>query len=344
MPADSRPRVEPGPGPIPSPDADADTHPDTGADPELLSPSHWEADFHSPLTPSRPANPIPAIELTPIPAAAPSSPPKHSTTWTSEGPGHRVGYAEKSSIDWVFEYTKERHRLRNLVSRGAAAAASTSTTTWAGYLRRLADSSQIWVVLIATGIAAGTVAAFIDVVGGWLADLKTGVCTDVDSGGRFYLSLGFCCWGHDSLANCHDWRAWSAVFGMSPTAPARWIPDYFMFCTFTVLFAVAASLLVRNYATYAKHSGIPEIKAVLGGLVMRDFVGPWTLLIKTLGLVCQKPFSLTISITVLTLSSQCLSFASGLWLGKEGPLVHVACCFADLFSKLSPAIRNNEGV
>lgn len=43
--------------------------------------------------------------------------------------------------------------------------------------------------------------------------------------------------------------------------------------------------MVRTYATYAKHSGIPEIKTVLGGFVIQGFMGGWTLLIKSLGLV-----------------------------------------------------------
>jgi chloride channel 3/4/5 len=50
-------------------------------------------------------------------------------------------------------------------------------------------------------------------------------------------------------------------------------------------FAGAASLLVVAYAPYAKHSGIPEIKTMLGGFVIRKFIGTWVLLIKSLGLV-----------------------------------------------------------
>ena len=46
-----------------------------------------------------------------------------------------------------------------------------------------------------------------------------------------------------------------------------------------------ASILVRDYAVYAKHSGIPEIKTVLGGFVIRRFMGFWTLVVKSLGLV-----------------------------------------------------------
>ena len=51
------------------------------------------------------------------------------------------------------------------------------------------------------------------------------------------------------------------------------------------MFALVASVLVQEYAPYAKHSGIPEIKTVLGGFVIRRFMGAWTLVIKSLGLV-----------------------------------------------------------
>jgi chloride channel 3/4/5 len=81
-------------------------------------------------------------------------------------------------------------------------------------------------------------------------------------------------------------------------------------------------LLVNKYSLYAKQSGIPEIKTVLGGFVIRHFLGAWTLIIKSLGL--------------------CLAVASGMWLGKEGPLVHVACCCANVFMKLFDGINGNE--
>ncbi len=41
--------------------------------------------------------------------------------------------------------------------------------------------------------------------------------------------------------------------------------------------------------------------------------------------------------------AKCLAVASGLWLGKEGPLVHVACCCANLLMKLFGALTKNEG-
>lgn len=38
-----------------------------------------------------------------------------------------------------------------------------------------------------------------------------------------------------------------------------------------------------------------------------------------------------------------LSVASGLSLGKEGPLVHIASCVGNIVSRLHPKYENNEG-
>lgn len=110
--------------------------------------------------------------------------------WHVEGPGRRVGYDDLTAIDWIFEYAKERQRLRVLLSN--------TKGLW-GHAYRFADDSQIWIVLIATGIAVGAIAAGIDVVSDWLGDLKTGYCGNVAAGGRFYLNKYFCCWGLDGM-------------------------------------------------------------------------------------------------------------------------------------------------
>ncbi|QDS74680.1 hypothetical protein FKW77_000207 [Venturia effusa] len=232
--------------------------------------------------------------------------------WYIEGPGRRVGYDDLTAIDWIFEYAKERQRLRVLRS---------NCTGLIGQIRQFADASQIWIILIATGVAAGLVAAFIDVASDWLADLKGGICGNVQHGGKFYLSKAFCCWGNDELGQCLDWRSWAQLLNIT-SAGGIFMIDYVFFVGFSVLFAACASILVWEYAPYAKHSGIPEIKTVLGGFVIRRFMGAWTLVIKSIGL--------------------CLAVASGLWLGKEGPLVHVACCCANLITKGFPNINKNE--
>lgn len=65
-----------------------------------------------------------------------------------------------------------------------------------------------------------------------------------------------------------------------------------------------------------------QIKTILSGFIIRGYLGKWTLMIKTITLV--------------------LAVASGLSLGKEGPLVHVACCCGNIFSYLFPKYSKNE--
>ncbi|KAF1983094.1 hypothetical protein K402DRAFT_397017 [Aulographum hederae CBS 113979] len=244
-------------------------------------------------------------------AAGPQLDTKDGSTldWYVEGPGRRVGYDDLTAIDWIYEYSRERKRQRDL--------------PYQGYLRQIWDTAEIWVLLVLTGAASGIIAGFIDVASDWAADLKTGYCSNVNEGGRFYLNKTFCCQHYDEFAKCRDWRTWAESWGVMAKG-GSFIINYLIFVLFSVLFAACASYLVKQFAAYAKHSGIPELKTVLGGFVIRRFMGTWTLIIKSLGL--------------------CLAVASGLWLGKEGPLVHVACCCANLFMKIPwfRTINDNE--
>ena len=125
--------------------------------------------------------------------------------WYVEGPGRRVGYDNLTAIDWIYEYSKERTRLRQL---------TTNSPGVLGHLKVIADSSQIWWILVATGLAVGGIAAGIDIVSDWLGDLKTGFCSNVQDGGQFYLNRAFCCWETESIAECNDWRSWSGAMGV----------------------------------------------------------------------------------------------------------------------------------
>lgn len=56
--------------------------------------------------------------------------------------------------------------------------------------------------------------------------------------------------------------------------------------------------------------------------MIRGYLGKWTLLIKSLGMI--------------------LATSAGLVLGKEGPFVHVASCCGNVFSYLFPKYGQNE--
>jgi chloride channel 3/4/5 len=231
-----------------------------------------------------------------------------------EGPPRSVHYANLTAIDWIYEYSKERTRLRRLSTLH-------SSSPFHHTLLRILDASYIWIVLVLTGISVGCLAAFINIASDWLGDIKTGYCKKGIGGGDFYLNKQFCCWGHDEYAQCADWTPWGDALGISPRA-GKFVVAYIFFTLFSMAFATGAAVLVQRYSTYAKHSGIPEIKTVLGGFVIRHFLGMWTLITKSFGLI--------------------LAVSSGMWLGKEGPFVHLACCCANVIMKPIDSLRHNE--
>ena len=141
-----------------------------------------------------------------------------------EGPGRRVGYDNLTAIDWIYEYSKERTRIRQL---------TTNSPGVVGQLKLVADASQIWWILVATGLAVGGIAAGIDVASDWLGDVKQGICSDVEDGGKFYLNRAFCCWETNTYAECQDWRTWAKAMGISSTV-GSYIIEYFFFVCFAV--------------------------------------------------------------------------------------------------------------
>lgn len=173
--------------------------------------------------------------------------------WYGDGPRRRVGYDDLTAIDWIFEYTKERQRLRMLYSRASG---------FLGQFNQLLDASQIWFVLIGTGLTAGILAGGIDVASDWLADLKNGYCRTGAGGGRFYLSKGFCCWGHTGLlvrlvfamkmltrsegwAQCLDWTPWSTAWNVTGAA-AGYIIEYISFILLSVMLYMLTQFRLTN--------------------------------------------------------------------------------------------------
>ncbi|GAA5822428.1 hypothetical protein JCM3770_000267 [Rhodotorula araucariae] len=211
-----------------------------------------------------------------------------------------------SSIDWTHFYALERARKSRLAAHpglhGIAA------RTW--------DAGRPWVVLVVVGVLTGGVASALDILSAWLSDLRMGKCTDM-----WWMSKGLCCAGLDPGEPCRAWRTWGEIAAGEGHVVARALAQYGVYMLCGVLFALTSSAFVNVFAPHAFHTGIPEIKVLLGGYVMRGFLSPATLLIKSLGLP--------------------LAVASGLSLGKEGPLVHVACCICDLVLRPFKSLRGN---
>ncbi|KAJ2607070.1 glycerol ethanol, ferric requiring protein [Coemansia sp. RSA 1365] len=229
-------------------------------------------------------------------------------------------FDEFDTVDWIDDSAKERRRQQRK-----------QQGVWSdkqSWIYLLYDSAISWMVVLIVGVLIGVNTAFISIVTEWLSDAKLGVCTS-----GWWLNEKFCCWQHsvplpppevmqqqknlDFGEGCPQWKTWDlAIFG-TDTAAVRWMA----FVVLGTTMATVCGFLVREYAPLAAGSGLPEIKAVLGGFVIRGFMGGWTLLMKSIGLA--------------------LAVASGLSVGKEGPAVHMSCCVGNVVSRNFTKYRRN---
>ena len=90
----------------------------------------------------------------------------------------------------------------------------------------------------------------------------------------------------------------------------------------STLYAFSCAMLILHFSTYASGSGVSEVKTILGGFIIKDFLSFKTLVIKCIGLV--------------------LVCGSGLAVGKEGPMIHVAVCIANTTSFIFSRFAKNE--
>jgi len=227
-------------------------------------------------------------------------------------------YDDFHTIDWLRDIARDRMRHRQITKKfkdGCFEKLKGAHDAWSG-----------WVCVLLVGCATGVCAAIIDIGASWMTDLKEGICLDA-----FWFNREQCCWGANDTtfdedaadAGCSLWYTWPELFGnKSDSGPGAYIIKYLMFVVWAMLFSTLAVMLVRVFAPYACGSGIPEIKTILSGFVIRGYLGKWTLIIKSVGM--------------------CLAVSAGLSLGKEGPLVHVACCCGNIFSYLFPKYGKNE--
>ncbi|XP_032659570.1 H(+)/Cl(-) exchange transporter 3 isoform X7 [Chelonoidis abingdonii] len=223
-------------------------------------------------------------------------------------------YDDFHTIDWVREKCKDRERHRRINSKKKESA-------WE-MAKSLYDAWSGWLVVTLTGLASGALAGLIDIAADWMTDLKEGICLDA-----LWFNHEQCCWGSNKTTfeerdKCPQWETWAELIIGQAEGPGSYIMNYIMYIFWALSFAFLAVSLVKVFAPYACGSGIPEIKTILSGFIIRGYLGKWTLMIKTITLV--------------------LAVASGLSLGKEGPLVHVACCCGNIFSYLFPKYSTNE--
>uniref|UniRef100_A0A8C2K623 Chloride channel protein n=1 Tax=Cyprinus carpio TaxID=7962 RepID=A0A8C2K623_CYPCA len=222
-------------------------------------------------------------------------------------------YEDFNTIDWVREKSKDRDRHREITNK--------SKHSTVALLFSISDAFSGWLLMLLIGLMSGALAGGIDIAAHWMTDLKEGVCLN-----GFWFNHEHCCWASNETTfqerdKCPQWKTWAELMvGVSEGSVN--VLNHFMYVSWALLFAFLAVILVRAFAPYACGSGIPEIKTILSGFIIRGYLGKWTLIIKTITLV--------------------LAVSSGLSLGKEGPLVHVACCCANILCHFFTKYRRNE--
>ncbi|XP_022324150.2 H(+)/Cl(-) exchange transporter 4-like isoform X1 [Crassostrea virginica] len=222
-------------------------------------------------------------------------------------------YEDFHTIDWLRDIARDRMRHRHIIKNkqdGIWEKVKSAHDAWSG-----------WVCVLLVGVAAGLCAGIIDIGATWMSDLKEGICAEA-----FWLNREQCCWSVSKADidddYCLQWKTWSEIFGGSRSGAGSYVVTYFLYMVWAILFALLAALFVRVFAPYACGSGIPEIKTILSGFIIRGYLGKWTLLTKSVGMM--------------------LAVSAGLSLGKEGPFVHVASCCGNIFSYLFPKYGTNE--
>ncbi|KAJ1984160.1 hypothetical protein H4R34_000814 [Dimargaris verticillata] len=235
-----------------------------------------------------------------------------------EAAGVRVWYDDYTTIDWIHEFVKEQTRIRSIRSLKGTS----------GMLMNMWDSVQAWLLVVLIGVVCGMLAAAIAISSDYLSSLKHGYC-----GRGFLLSHEACC-GYNTTGDvCTDWTAWPLLVP-SELLGAEWT-GFGSYCLIGTGFILVSALLVYCFpnqhkvhsgefktAYYAAGGGIPEVKIILSGFVIRGFLGLQTLIVKCTGLV--------------------FSVASGMITGKEGPCVHIACCVGNIACRLFDKFEKND--
>jgi chloride channel 3/4/5 len=216
-----------------------------------------------------------------------------------------------TTVDWFFAKSK-MHRVRRLLRN------ENKNQGVKGKLKNLWLAGQGWLVLCVVGLCTALSASLIHLVSAWLSDLKGGYC----AGHNIFVTRRVCCMDEQQPGiACQAWNKWH-IGVATPGSAGAFAWNYALYVLFAIALGTGGSWICVVFARQAAGSGIAELKIVLGGFVIKTFLGIRTLLFKTFGLT--------------------LAVASGMSLGKEGPMVHIACAWGNILSRPFVKYATNE--
>ena len=206
----------------------------------------------------------------------------------------------------------------------------------------LFDEASGWIAAALIGILTACVAFLVDVAEATVSDYKLGYCSR-----NPLLNREACCLGRTPLLDAQSEDV------LDCTAFKEWSNDYAPRFAIYVAFALAFGVISSTATMFTKRtlpaaipgptdknsnheapqpvagktmymaagSGIPEIKTILSGFVIPNFLDFRVLFVKGFGAV--------------------FAVATGMCLGKEGPFVHISTCVGYLVAKQFPRYRDN---
>ncbi|KXS09279.1 hypothetical protein M427DRAFT_39204 [Gonapodya prolifera JEL478] len=289
----------------------------------------WETDFTIPLRSSSPP-PHPPL---PVPHSALSTSSDSHSDVSSDANGasdtdpdsstdaHPTAYKDFQTIDWTRDLRKPL-RTRTPASSPSRMALSLSAVIARRLPPRLRAlvpaipaitipplpapmytayvAALPWLVTLLTGASTGVLQAVVVEGTQWASSLRDGYCTDA-----WWVARKACCaaWEDVPGTACPAWRDWSQAFVTLPNVvPLNWVGAVIV----ATILASLASLLTTLLSPFSASSGLAELKPVLSGFVIRPLLAPLTLFVK--------------------LAAMPLAVASGLGLGKEEGMIHIAAC------------------
>ncbi|XP_065810119.1 chloride channel protein 2a isoform X1 [Labrus bergylta] len=128
------------------------------------------------------------------------------------------------------------------------------------------------------------------------------------------LLMALVSWVMDyAIAFCQEAQKW-----MYGGLDSNLLLQYIAWVTYPVVLITFSAGFTQILSPQAVGSGIPEMKTILRGVVLKEYLTFKTFVAKVIGLTC--------------------ALGSGMPLGKEGPFVHVASLCAALLSKFMAAV------
>ncbi|GBL78185.1 H(+)/Cl(-) exchange transporter 4, partial [Araneus ventricosus] len=95
---------------------------------------------------------------------------------------HCIGqYGDFHTIDWQRDLSRDTYRQKYIARK--------AKESFRELLKGYYDKLSGWLCVFCVGVAAGSVAGFIDIGEGWMKDLKEGICPEA-----FWLNKEQCCW------------------------------------------------------------------------------------------------------------------------------------------------------